>query len=147
MTSDIKKHIKELISGSENSEVEFKSAKGGLLESFWETFSAFANTNGGIIVLGIKEKNGIFMPDGLNKQQIDTYKKRFWDCAHNKEKVSATGHQHTEIRNKKEATCKETGYSGDTWCKDCGKKILSGQTIAKTENHSWNQGEITKEPT
>ena len=63
------------------------------------------------------------------------------------EKISATGHQHTEIRNKKEATCKEEGYSGDTWCKDCGKKILSGQTIAKTENHSWNQGEITKEPT
>ena len=63
------------------------------------------------------------------------------------EKVSATGHQHTEIRNKKEATCKEEGYSGDTWCKDCGKKILSGQAIAKTENHSWNQGEITKEPT
>ena len=63
------------------------------------------------------------------------------------EKVSATGHQHTEIRNKKEATCKEEGYSGDTWCKDCGKKILSGQAIAKTEDHSWNQGEITKEPT
>ena len=63
------------------------------------------------------------------------------------EKVSATGHQHTEIRNKKEATCKETGYSGDTWCKDCRKKILSGQAIAKTEDHSWNQGEITKEPT
>ncbi len=63
------------------------------------------------------------------------------------EKVSATGHQHTEIRNKKEATCKETGYSGDTWCKDCGKKILSGQAIVKTEDHSWNQGEITKEPT
>jgi uncharacterized protein YkwD len=63
------------------------------------------------------------------------------------EKVSATGHQHTEIRNKKESTCKEEGYSGDTWCKDCGKKILSGQAIAKTEDHSWNQGEITKEPT
>ena len=63
------------------------------------------------------------------------------------EKLSATGHQHTEIRNKKEATCKEEGYSGDTWCKDCGKKILSGQAIVKTEDHSWNQGEITKEPT
>ena len=63
------------------------------------------------------------------------------------EKVSATGHQHTEIRNKKEATCKETGYSGDTWCKDCGKKILSGQTIAKTENHSWDAGKVTTKAT
>ena len=63
------------------------------------------------------------------------------------EKVSATGHQHTEIRNKKEATCKEEGYSGDTWCKDCGKKILSGQAIAKTKNHNWDGGVITTEPT
>lgn len=64
--------------------------KGGLPESFWESFSAFANTNGGIIVLGAKEKNGVFSFDGLTKEQITTYKKRFWDCAHNKEKVSAT---------------------------------------------------------
>ena len=63
------------------------------------------------------------------------------------EKISATGHQHTEIRNRKEATCKETGYSGDTWCKDCGKKILSGQTIAKTENHSWDAGKVTTKAT
>ena len=90
MISDTKRYIKQLISGSENSEIEFKSAKGGLPESFWETFSAFANTNGGIIVLGIKEKNGVFYPDGFDKQQLQTYKKRFWDCAHNKEKVSAT---------------------------------------------------------
>ena len=76
--------------GAENAEVEFKSAKGGLPESFWESFSSFANTNGGIIVLGIKEKNGKFIPDGLTSEQITTYKKRFWDCAHNKEKVSAT---------------------------------------------------------
>lgn len=90
MISDAKRYIKQLINGSEDSEIEFKSAKGGLPESFWETFSAFANTNGGIIVLGIKEKNGVFYPDGFDKQQLQTYKKRFWDCAHNKEKVSAT---------------------------------------------------------
>ena len=90
MIADIKKYIQQLIEVSENSEVEFKSAKGGFPGTFWETFSAFANTNGGIIVLGIKEKNGLFFPDGLNRQQINIYKKQFWDCAHNKEKVSAT---------------------------------------------------------
>lgn len=87
---DIKNDIHALIKGAENAEVEFKSAKGGLPESFWESFSAFANTNGGIIVLGIKEKEGRFLPDGLTEEQIALYKKRFWDCAHNKEKVSAT---------------------------------------------------------
>lgn len=87
---EIKEEIKRLMTGAENAEVEFKSAKGGLPESFWESFSSFANTNGGIIVLGIKEKDGKFTPDGLTSELITTYKKRFWDCAHNKEKVSAT---------------------------------------------------------
>lgn len=67
MIFDIKRYIKELISGFENLEVEFKLVKGGLLESFWEIFFVFVNINGGIIVLGIKEKNGIFMFDGFNK--------------------------------------------------------------------------------
>ena len=68
-------------------------------------------------------------------------------CGNTKtEKMSATGHQHTEVRDRKNPTCKEEGYSGDTYCKDCGEKVSTGQVIAKTEDHSWNQGEITKEP-
>ena len=86
----IEKEIRNLIKESENCELEFKSAKGGFPESFWETFSAFANTNGGIIVLGIKHKDKKYIPDDLTEEQINIYKKRFWDCAHNKEKVSAT---------------------------------------------------------
>ena len=60
--------------------------------------------------------------------------------------IAATGHQHTEIRNKKEATCKEEGYTGDTYCKDCGAKVSSGQAIPKTE-HTWDSGKVTTKAT
>lgn len=61
--------------------------------------------------------------------------------------IDATKHLHSEIRNQKEASCKEEGYTGDKYCPDCGTKLSSGNTIAKTENHSWNKGVITKKPT
>ena len=61
--------------------------------------------------------------------------------------IDATNHLHSEIRNQKEASCKEEGYTGDKYCPDCGTKLSSGNTIAKTENHSWNNGVITKEST
>ena len=60
------------------------------------------------------------------------------------EKIPATGHLHTEIRNKKEATCKEDGYTGDVYCKDCGEKLFNGKTIAKTTEHTWDAGKVTK---
>mgnify|MGYP000761238559 CR=1 FL=1 len=38
-------------------------------------------------------------------------------------------HKNTENRNAKGATCTEPGYTGDTYCKDCGKKIGTGTAI------------------
>ena len=48
------------------------------------------------------------------------------------EAVEATGHQHTEIRNAKEAACETAGYTGDTYCTDCDKKLKDGKEIAAT---------------
>ncbi|MFI3259646.1 MAG: putative DNA binding domain-containing protein [Rikenellaceae bacterium] len=81
--------IEALISESESTEVEFKSAKGGFPGSFWETYSAFANTQGGVIILGVKEKNNKFSIDGLTKEQADKYLKEFWNNVNNPAHVSA----------------------------------------------------------
>ena len=60
--------------------------------------------------------------------------------------IPATGHQHTELRNVKQATCAHAGYTGDTYCKDCNAKLSSGKTIAK-KAHTWDAGKITKQAT
>ena len=62
------------------------------------------------------------------------------------ETIPATGHQHTEVRDKKEVTCEEDGYTGDTYCKDCGQLINKG-TIIKATGHSWDDGKVTEKAT
>jgi predicted HTH transcriptional regulator len=77
----------------ENFEVECKLAvgkdgKGALPKDFWETYSAFANTYGGDILLGVREKkNHRFEVVGVE----DTVKvlNDLWTSLNNPQKVSA----------------------------------------------------------
>ena len=45
-------------------------------------------------------------------------------------------HTHTELRNYRAATCIVDGYSGDTYCKDCGEKLSTGHTTTDPLGHS-----------
>lgn len=80
--------VEELMDKKESAEIEFKSAAGGFPKSFWETYSSFANSNGGAIVLGIKEKNGIYYIDGLTDELVEKYKREFWSGVNNKDIVN-----------------------------------------------------------
>ena len=60
--------------------------------------------------------------------------------------VQVTGHPNVELKNAKEATCSEEGYTGDKSCKDCGVTVETGKTISKKE-HSWDSGKITIQAT
>lgn len=62
------------------------------------------------------------------------------------ETIKATGHQHTKLINKKDATCEEKGYSGDTYCEDCKQIIKTGKAINPT-GHDWDKGTVKKAAT
>ncbi len=72
----------------ENNRIEAKRALGGLPRSIWETYSAFANTMGGVILLGVEEdKDKSLHPIDLPEPEklID----EFWGLINDKKKVSA----------------------------------------------------------
>ena len=72
----------------ESNRIEAKKALGGLPKSIWETYSAFANAEGGVILLGVEEyKDRSLHPVDL--PDPDALIREFWEMVNDPAKVSA----------------------------------------------------------
>ena len=83
----------EIQSLQEDYDVEFKQAsgrdgKGKVPKSFWETYSSMANTSGGYVFFGVKEKKDLTV-DVVGVENVALFKKELWDTLNNPQKVSA----------------------------------------------------------
>ncbi len=65
-----------------------KEGKGSVPKSFWETYSAMANTSGGYVFFGIKEKSKGAIEKVTGIEDVNTFLKEFWDGINNKQKIS-----------------------------------------------------------
>jgi len=71
----------------ENNRLEAKKAAGGLPQSIWQTYSSFANTNGGVILLGVEE-NADKTLNAIGLDNPDKLIADFWNTVNNSSKVS-----------------------------------------------------------
>ena len=77
----------ERLEFDESKDWEVKSANGEIPASLWESYSAMANTDGGVIVLGVREDKGRFIVEGFGEPPTKL-QKQLWNLLNNRNKVS-----------------------------------------------------------
>ena len=78
--------INDIITKGEGALVEAKKSSKGLPDNLWESYSAFANTNGGIILLGVSEVDKKLVVSGVSDAQDKI--KMLWNNLNNQQKVN-----------------------------------------------------------
>jgi len=89
---------------SESVSIECKLArgrdgKGAVPDSFWQTYSAFANTDGGVVLFGLREYNGHFTVEGI--EAPERLRTELFNNLNNRQKVSVNLLLDTHIREQK----------------------------------------------
>ena len=93
--------LDDLLSLREGWDFEAKAAQGrdgpALPESFWETYSAMANSEGGLIALGIRERadRSLEVLGLAEPQRVET---DLWNLLGNRQKVSANVLQRRHVQ-------------------------------------------------
>ena len=84
--------IYKLLADGERVTLECKKAQNGVPNSLWETYSAFANTNGGILLLGVyenvAEKDSLMRFTITGVEDADKIRKDLWNTINSREKVN-----------------------------------------------------------
>lgn len=73
-----------------------RDGKGALPEDFWPTYSAMANTDGGVVVLGMRERKGQFEAAGI--ENPDKLRTELFNNLNNRQKVSVNLLSDAQVR-------------------------------------------------
>ena len=86
MTKDILQ-LERIEEYREGNQLEAKAAQGGMPDTLWDSYSAFANTDGGCILLGVKEYDDHSL-HVIGLKDAEKMKKDFWNGVNNRQKIS-----------------------------------------------------------
>ena len=139
-------------------DTEIRNARAATADAEGYTGDTYCKSCGGIVTVGVAiPQSGDHAWDGGVVTTAATCKTTgvmTYTCAEcgetHTETIPVNPNNHTngvETRDAKEATCKELGFTGHSFCVDCGERVRSGVVVPKLTTHEWDDGVISKTPT